>query len=157
MSAPRLPAALLDDGWREVDHESKDELSTPVFSVRSHNRIYEHAASADGHRGLVAVELGTGLRSAFTTGLEFDPPLSRFGVSPGSSSNAPAGSSPAASARTASSTSPTPTAGGSNGPTGPERGPFATTPGSRFTPRWRCRATPVKRVTAAGPAVEDGT
>lgn len=86
MSAPRLPAALLDDGWREVDHESKDELSTPVFSVRSHNRIYEHAASADGHRGLVAVELGTGLRSAFTTGLEFDPPLSRFGVSPGASS-----------------------------------------------------------------------
>jgi hypothetical protein len=73
---------MLDADWRAHTSESKDELRLPVFAVRSHNRVYEHVPSAEEHRGLVAVELGTGLRSAFTTRLEFDPPLTDLGVSP---------------------------------------------------------------------------
>ncbi|PSQ15936.1 hypothetical protein BRD00_13065 [Halobacteriales archaeon QS_8_69_26] len=82
-SAPGLPPAFADRGWKEVSRDSKDELDLPFFSIRSHNAVYRHESVAHLSE-LIAVGVDAGPRSVFTTALEFSPPLSDFGVDPAS-------------------------------------------------------------------------
>jgi hypothetical protein len=81
-SAPELPAGVLAAGWREIRTHTKDELTLPFFEIRSHSRLYEHAESADRMGAVSGVRFGMPPRAAFTAALEFDPPLTSFGVRP---------------------------------------------------------------------------
>jgi len=80
--APRFPDDVLAGRWREVHTQTKDELTLPFFSVRSHSRLYEHVDSAERMGGVSGVRFGMPPRAVFTAALEFDPPLPGFGVKP---------------------------------------------------------------------------
>lgn len=75
---------MLDRGWEQVRSRSKDELDLPLFAIRSHSRLYEHAETAEQLGPISGADVGMPPRGVFTTALEFDPPLSRFGVDPAS-------------------------------------------------------------------------
>jgi hypothetical protein len=81
-SAPRIPEAVREEGWREIRTHSKDELTLPFFSISSHSRLYEHVDSAAQLGAVSGVRFGMPPRAAFTAALEFDPPLPSFGVEP---------------------------------------------------------------------------
>ncbi len=83
--APELPESFTDDGWRQVRTQTKAELTLPVFSVRSHSRLYEHVETAERLGPVSGADLDMPPRAVFTTRLEFDPSFADLGVDPGSS------------------------------------------------------------------------
>lgn len=81
--APTLPDAFTDGAWRAVRTQQKDELTLPVFSVRSHSRLYEHIPTAERLAAVSGADLDMPPRAAFTTRLVFEPSFADLGVDPG--------------------------------------------------------------------------
>lgn len=81
--APTLPDSFTDGAWRQVRTQQKDELTLPVFSVRSHSRLYEHTPTAERLAAVSGADLDMPPRAAFTTALVFDPSFADLGVDPG--------------------------------------------------------------------------
>ena len=80
--APTLSESFGDEGWRQVRTQTKEELTLPAFTVRSHSRLYEHVETAEALRAVSDADLDTPPRAVFTTALEFDPSFADIGVDP---------------------------------------------------------------------------
>ena len=80
--APALSESFGDEGWRQVRTQTKEELTLPAFTVRSHSRLYEHVETAEALRVFSGADLDMPPQAVFTTALEFDPSFADIGVAP---------------------------------------------------------------------------
>jgi len=80
--APALPTSFTEGGWRQVRTQTKEELTLPAFSIRSHSRLYEHVETAEALQVVSGADLDMPPRAVFTTVLEFAPSFADVGVEP---------------------------------------------------------------------------
>jgi hypothetical protein len=84
MSEPVLPDAYRDaNDWVLVEETREQALELPFFAITAFNAVYGDAAILDT-ADYTATDVHVPVRAVFTSGLTFDPPLSWFGVDPGS-------------------------------------------------------------------------